>query len=151
LDDGHSSEDAIATQMEPRCETQYQAYRQAWIEGGGPGAPDQRAWSLDNGRQEMARVAVHASRQATARIADIKSCVRIVADQFSSEPFDRIVDQGVLRCGSLIPFPVTPRGLETTMTEQQIQDRKERQDRTTRSMIAMDLRQIVKADPPKGG
>jgi beta-lactamase regulating signal transducer with metallopeptidase domain len=147
LDDGHSSEDAIATLAEPRCEAQYQAYRKAWSEGAGPGAPDERAWSLDNGRQERARGWVHASRQAMVRISDIKTCVGRVADQFGSEPFDRIVDQGVLRCGALIPFPVTPRGLETAMTEQQLQDRKDRQDRATRTMIATDLRQVIGAKP----
>jgi hypothetical protein len=145
LDDGHSSEDAIATKLEQRCETQYQAYRQTWMARTGPGTPDERAWNMDNSRQERARVAVHASRQAMVRIADIKSCVRLVANQFGSEPFDEILDQGVLRCGALIPFPVPPRGLETAMTDQQIQDRKERQDRTTRLMIATDLKQIVEA------
>ncbi len=151
LDDGHSSEDTIATQVEPRCETQYQAYRQAWTSAGaGPGTPDEKGWILDNGRLERARMFVHASRRAVAQAADIKSCVRLVADQFSSEPFDQIVDQGVLRCGALIPFPVPPVERQATMTEQEIRDRKERQDRTTRTMISVELRQIVKANPSPG-
>jgi len=147
FDDGRASEDAIATKVEKRCDAEYQTFRQAWSEGGGPGAPDQRAWNLDNGREERARVVVHASRQAMARIADIRSCVRLAADQFSAEPFDRIVDQGVLRCGALVPFPVPP--VEATMTEQQLQDRKERQDRMTRTMIASELKQVIGSSPPK--
>jgi beta-lactamase regulating signal transducer with metallopeptidase domain len=145
LDDGHASEDAIATQVEARCETQYQAYRQAWIASPGPGTPDLRAWTMDNGRQERSRGAVHAARQAVLRISDIKTCVQLAADQFSSETFDQIVDQGVLRCGALVPFPVPPVERQATMTEQEIQDRKDRQDKMRRTMIATELRQIVKA------
>ena len=59
VDDGHSSEDAIATLMEKRCEAQYQAYRQAWAAGDGPGGPDERAWTLDYGRRAQSRIVVH--------------------------------------------------------------------------------------------
>jgi hypothetical protein len=150
LDDGHSSEDVIATQTETRCEAQYQTYRQAWSERAGPGAPDQRAWNMDNERQARARAMVHSYRLAMARIADINSCVSRVADEFRSETFDHIVDQGVLRCGALIPFPVPPVERQATMTEQQIHERQERQDRTTRSMVAAELRKILKVSPSPG-
>jgi len=150
LDDGHMSEDALARTAEPRCEAQYQAYRQAWIAAGGPGAPDERAWVLDNGRLERARMVVHASRRGTAMMAEIKTCVRAVADEFKAEPFERIVDRGVERCGAQIPVPAPPRGMAAAMTEQQVQERKARQARTTRAMIARQLRQVVQA-PPQGG
>jgi hypothetical protein len=150
LDDGHSSEDAIATQMEARCEAQYQIYRQALSTRGGPGTPDETTWILDNQRQASARLAVHGYRRGVVKIADIKSCVSHVADEFKSEPFDQIVDQGVLRCGAMVPFPVPPIERQATMTEQQIQDRKERQERAARTMISVQLRQIVSASPSQG-
>jgi hypothetical protein len=85
---------------------------------------------------------------------EIGHCARQVADEFASKSFDQILDQAVLRCGGFIPFPVPPvehRAVrQTTMTEQQIQDRKERQDQTTRRMIARDLRAIIDANPQPG-
>lgn len=81
---------------------------------------------------------------------EIDQCVGKVAGEFASRPFDQILDQAVLRCGGLIPFPVPPVERRAAMTEQQVQDRKERQDRTTRNVIGRELRVVIELNSQPG-
>jgi hypothetical protein len=109
LDDGSSSEDAIAVQVEARCEAQYQAYRQAQI-AANPNSTVDQGWLLDNTRRSQTRVAIHSLRQTNATQAAVAACVGRVTDQFGAETFDQIVDRAMQQCEALMPRPVAPAG-----------------------------------------
>jgi hypothetical protein len=150
LDDGHASEDVIAPQVEKRCEAQYQTYRQAWITSPGAGTPEDRAWNLDNSRLERSRSMVHASRRAQVMVTEVNSCIAAFADQLSSEPFDRVVDQAVERCGTLIPFPVPPiERASAPVTGGSAQELDAGHEKAIRGMVTFQLRRIAKAKAPR--
>jgi beta-lactamase regulating signal transducer with metallopeptidase domain len=146
LDDGHSSLDIIATQVEARCEAQYQAYRQAWVANINIGSPEDRGWNLDNTRQPLTRGIVHALRGGPNGImTQIDNCVGRVAEQFNADPFDQIVDLAVQQCGSLLP-PPAPTGPERA--EQARLDH----DKAVRGLMANELRRRInaKSSQPNG-
>jgi beta-lactamase regulating signal transducer with metallopeptidase domain len=148
LDDGSSSEDAIAAQVEARCEAQYQAYRQAQI-AANPNSTVDQGWLLDNTRRSQTRIAIHSLRQSKATQAAVGACVGGVADQFSADAFDQLVDRAVQQCGALMPRPVAPTGSGAARPELVEAYRRldEGHDKTVRAAMTAELRRRLNTKP----